>query len=88
MDIPEDNFPQPELTPEFLEMIKNDTVKHYRKMRNDLLNETDKYLLTDFPITPENLIIIKEYRQALRDFTKNDYILPDKPDFINNYIYI
>lgn len=88
MNIPEDNSPQPELTPEFLEMIKNDTFNHYRKMRNDLLNETDKYLLSDFPITPEQLIIVKEYRQALRDFTKNDYILPDKPDFINNYIYI
>lgn len=82
MNIPEDNSPQPELTPEFLEMIKNDTFNHYRKMRNDLLNATDKYLLSDYPITPEQLIIIKEYRQALRDFTNNNYILPDKPDFI------
>ena len=82
MNIPEDNSPQPELTPEFLEMIKNDTINHYRKMRNDLLNETDKYLIADYPITPENLIIVKEYRQALRDFTINNYILPDKPDFI------
>lgn len=78
----EDISPQLELTPEFLEMIKNDTINHYRKMRNDLLQETDKYLMPDFPITPENLIIVKEYRQALRDFTKNDYVLPDKPDFI------
>ena len=82
MNIPEDNSPQPELTPEFLEMIKNDTINHYRKMRNDLLNETDKYLMNDYPITPENLIIVKEYRQALRDFTKNNYILPDKPEFL------
>ena len=82
MDIPEDNFPQPELTPEILKIIENDTINHYRKMRNDLLNETDKYLLPDFPITPEQLIIIKEYRQVLRDFTKNGYVLPDKPDFI------
>lgn len=78
----EDISPQLELTPEFLEMIKNDTINHYRKMRNDLLQETDKYLMPDFPITPENLIIIKEYRQALRDFTKNDYVIPNKPDFI------
>ena len=82
MNIPEDNSPQPELTPEFLEMIKNDTINHYRKMRNDLLNETDKYLIADYPITPENLIIVKEYRQALRDFTINNYILPDKPEFL------
>ena len=82
-NIEEDTSPQPELTPEFLEMIKNDTINHYRKMRNDLLQETDKYLLPDFPITPENLEIVKEYRQALRDFTNNNYVLPDKPEFIN-----
>jgi len=77
-----DSLSSPEITPEFLEIIKNDTINHYRKIRNDLLNETDKYLLPDFPITPEQLIIIKEYRQSLRDFTKNDYIMPDKPEFL------
>ena len=51
--------------------------------RDRLLRETDKYVLIDFPISSGNLIIIKEYRQALRDFTTNNYILPDKPDFIN-----
>ena len=51
-------------------------------MRNKILLETDKYLIPDYPITPENLIIVKEYRQALRDFTLNNYILPDKPDFV------
>lgn len=81
-NIEEDTSPQPELTPEFLEMIKNDTINHYRKMRNDLLQETDKYLLPDFPITPENLEIVKEYREALRNFTKNGYVLPDKPEFL------
>ena len=48
-----------------------------------ILNETDKYMLSDYPITPENLEIIKTYRQQLRDFTNNNYIMPDKPDFIN-----
>ena len=41
----------------------------FKKMRNELLQETDKYVLVDYPIIPEKLIIIKEYRQALRDFT-------------------
>ena len=50
--------------------------------RNQLLNKTDKYLLPDFPITVDNLIIIKEYRQALRDFTNNNYIMPERPSFI------
>ena len=53
-----------------------------KNQRNLILNETDKYMIPDYPITPENLIIIKEYRQALRDFTLNNYILPDKPDFV------
>ena len=71
-----------EYTQEFLKIIKNDTINHYRKIRNDLLQETDKYLLTDYPITPENLIKIKEYRQLLRNFSNNNYIIPEKPDFL------
>ena len=82
MDIPFDTTPQPELTPEFLEIIKNDTYNHLKKMRTELLIATDKYLLPDFPITPDQLQIVKEYRQALRDFTNNDYELPVKPDFV------
>lgn len=53
-----------------------------KNKRNKILGETDKYLLSDFPITPEQLIIIKEYRQSLRNFTQNDYIMPVKPDFV------
>jgi len=39
-----------------------------RNTRNSLLQLTDKYLIPDYPITPENLEIIKLYRQELRDF--------------------
>ena len=53
-----------------------------KNKRNSILGETDKYLLPDFPITPEQLEIIKTYRQQLRDFTNNNYIMPDKPDFV------
>ena len=53
-----------------------------KNQRNLILNETDKYLIPDYPITPEQLIIVKEYRQKLRDFTQNDYIMPDKPEFV------
>ena len=58
-------------------IIKNNMIF----IRNELLQKTDKYLLSDYPITSEQLEIIKTFRQALRDFTKNDYIMPDKPDF-------
>lgn len=53
-----------------------------KNRRNLILAETDKYVMPDYPLTPEQLIIAKEYRQALRDFTNNNYIFPDKPDFI------
>ena len=83
IDFPLLDIPLPEFTPEYQEFIINETNNHYKKMRNELLKDTDKYVLPDFPITPENLIIIKEYRQALRDFTNNNYVLPDKPDFVS-----
>lgn len=45
-----------------------------REQRNKLLLETDKYLIIDFPITQENLILIKNYRKELRDFMTIDDI--------------
>ena len=53
-----------------------------RNIRNLILNETDKYLMPDFPISEEQLYQVKKYRKALRDFTNNNYIMPDKPDFV------
>ena len=50
--------------------------------RNQLLDKTDQYLLPDFPITPEQLEIVKEYRQALRNFTNNNCEMPIKPEFV------
>jgi len=47
--------------------------------RNQLLAESDKYVLVDYPISTDNLLIIKEYRQKLRDFTNNDFIIPEFP---------
>lgn len=70
MDIPTEEYKE-NLNKEFL-----------KNKRNQLLLNSDKYLLSDYPITPDNLILIKEYRQQLRDFTKNNYILPDIPQFL------
>jgi hypothetical protein len=53
-----------------------------KNKRNLVLGETDKYMLCDYPISPENLEIVKTYRQKLRDFTNNDYIFPEKPSFV------
>jgi predicted ATP-dependent Lon-type protease len=53
-----------------------------KNTRNLILAETDKYLLPDYPITSEQLEIVKNYRKSLRDFTNNNYIMPDKPDLL------
>ena len=74
-----------------------DLLKRYRNIRNELLNKTDKYFLIDFPIAYEQQMIIKAYRQELRDFINNNEIkilagekveFPQQPDFIDlNIVY-
>lgn len=55
-----------------------------RNLRDQELIKTDKYLLPDYPISNDNLELIKMYRQQLRDFTNNNFIMPTKPDFIDD----
>ena len=72
-------------------------LKRARNIRNELLNRTDRYILSDFPITEEQKQEIILYRQNLRSFINEnkDKILtgvivdfPDQPNFINlNIIY-
>ncbi len=79
-------------------IINNDHfLKRARNIRNELWNKTDKYILSDYPITLEKQMIIKIYRQDLRDFINNNEIkllagekvqFPQQPDFIDlNIIY-
>ena len=53
-----------------------------RNKRNELLKDTDKYFLIDYPINYDQQMIIKQYRQKLRDMPENDFIMTDSPDFI------
>ena len=72
-------------------------LKRARNIRNELLNRTDKYILNDYPISLEQQMIIKAYRQNLRNFINDnkEKILngekidfPKQPDFIDlNIIY-
>ncbi len=72
-------------------------LKRARNIRNELLNKTDKYILSDYPMTLEKQMIIKIYRQDLRDFINKNEIkilagekveFPQQPDFIDlNIIY-
>jgi len=72
-------------------------LKRARNIRNELLNRTDRYFLIDYPISYDQQMIIKAYRQELREFINNnkERILngdkidfPTQPDFIDlNIIY-
>ena len=72
-------------------------LKRARNIRNELLNRTDRYILSDYPISDEQQMIIKNYRQELRDFininkekiSNGDKIdFPTQPSFIDlNIIY-
>ena len=41
-----------------------------RSIRDKILHETDKYLLVDYPVTAEYKQKIIDYRQSLRDISK------------------
>ena len=69
-----------------------DSLKRARDIRNELLNKTYKYFLIDYPIQCEHQLIIKKYRQELRQFINinKEKILngevvyfPEKPDFLD-----
>jgi|LakMenE01Jun11ns_1017448.scaffolds.fasta_scaffold8493634_1 hypothetical protein len=57
-----------------------------REKRNKLLLDTDRYMLNDYPINDEERNLIKIYRQQLRDFSNNNFELPEKP-VLNNIIF-
>jgi hypothetical protein len=49
--------------------IVNATAAPVVRKRNELLMLSDKYMLSDFPLTPEEKLRWQEYRQLLRDLT-------------------
>ncbi len=79
-------------------IIENiEILEKYRNIRNELLNKTDSHFLIDAPIDFEKQIIIKKYRQDLRNFINENEIkilagekveLPTVPDFIDLNIII
>ena len=62
---------------------------YLRNTRNSLLQQTDKYLLSDYPISDEKRYEIIEYRQYLRDFINENKegilngIIPELPKMPN-----
>ena len=64
-------------------------LKRARNIRNELLNRSDKYILSDYPITLTQQMQVKLYRQELRDFINNNEIkilAGEKVDFQHNQI--
>ena len=62
----------------------NELASKIRTKRNSLLAETDYFLMPDYPISQECLEKVKEYRQRLRDITKQEnfptaVVFPDLP---------
>lgn len=62
----------------------NELATAIRSKRNLLLTETDYLLMPDYPISKEYSEKVKEYRQQLRDITKQEnfptqVIFPDFP---------
>ena len=51
-----------------------------REIRDNLLEQTDKYMISDFPISDEERYQMKLYRQYLRDYTKQDNWWESLPD--------
>jgi hypothetical protein len=59
--------------------MKIDAWYRLRTKRNQALAETDKYMLSDFPVTTTERAKYKDYRQYLRDCPKmfNDQTVKD-----------
>lgn len=60
-----------------------------KRLCNDLLKETDKYLICDYPITEESKKKIKEHRQNIRDLL-NSVLFHNvfKTDFLLNSVLL
>lgn len=66
--------------------VKKAYINNLRLLRNKFLNDTDKYLLNDFPITDDKKNEIIKYRKDLRDFMNLDIVkIENLNDNIMNY---
>lgn len=57
-----------------------------RAVRDKLLQETDKYLIIDYPISAEEKEKYKKYRTYLRNYTENDEWYLQKPQTFIEFI--
>lgn len=57
-----------------------------REIRDNALEQTDKYMIVDFPISDEDRETMKQYRQYLRDYTKQKDWWESLPMTFDEYI--
>lgn len=57
-----------------------------REIRDNALEQTDKYMIADFPISDEARETMKQYRQYLRDYTKQKDWWESLPMTFDEYI--
>ena len=57
-----------------------------REIRDNALEQTDKYMVVDFPISDEDRETMKQYRQYLRDYTKQKDWWESLPMTFDEYI--
>ena len=50
-----------------------------RSVRNQYLEQTDKYMIVDYPITDDERELYKQYRTYLRDYTLSENWLEHSP---------
>ena len=65
------------------ELLYKEELNKIREKRNALLKESDKYMLSDYPIDEPIREVLRNYRQQLRDITKDikDPFNPEFPEF-------
>lgn len=69
------------------DMTDEELAVRVRMRRDSLISGTDYYILPDYPSTPDGIEAVKQYRQDLRDITKQsgfpkNVIWPDVPKFL------
>ena len=57
-----------------------------RQVRNQYLEQTDKYMITDYPISDEEHELYKKYRGYLRDYTLSENWWESEPQKFEEWV--
>lgn len=68
-----------------VEPTTDEIASQKRVERNSILSQTDKYMIVDFPISDKDRETMKQYRQYLRDYTKQKDWWKRSPDNFADY---